>query len=516
MIRLTVSLLLLTCISVVAQTPTVYVPSGTTGIGTSTNSNVGINTTSPGLAQHVVGDNGWPVTSGTTQTGILRLQGTGSNAVLDFSTNGSAGASLQATHKNDLSYAYPIILNPNGGNVGIGTTNPQAKFQVDGTSGFANRLRVSGAAVGSSASYDIVMGNDPQWAAGIKGYVPAGQPGIDRVFLGFYTTTFSGALQSRVERLTITDKGNVGIGTVTPDLAQHVVGGMGWPAYTGTAQTGVLRLQGTGSSGVLDFSVNGGSGASLQVTNRTDLSLKYPLVFNPNGGNVGIGTTAPSATLHTVSANNNTFYMNSLSSTSQSNITLFNDTGTGGLAMSSYGSSYAGNAYARANGSAVFTTSNSAGAAGMSIAARHASGYITLHSGGDTERMRIASDGKVGIGTNAPDALLAVKGTVHAQEVIVDLNGAVAPDYVFESTYELPSLQDVQSYIAANKHLPEVPSAKEMEEKGINLGEMNLILLKKIEELTLYSISQDRALQQLIQQNIDLVQRLKKLEEKIN
>jgi hypothetical protein len=108
--------------------------------------------------------------------------------------------------------------------------------------------------------------------------------------------------------------------------------------------------------------------------------------------------------------------------------------------------------------------------------------------------LTLRADGNVGIGTITPDAKLSVKGQIHAQEVKVDLNGAIAPDYVFDKDYNLPSLEEIQSYITAYKHLPEVPSAKEMEEKGINLGEMNLLLLKKVEELTLYQIQSNEAM----------------------
>jgi DNA-binding winged helix-turn-helix (wHTH) protein len=68
---------------------------------------------------------------------------------------------------------------------------------------------------------------------------------------------------------------------------------------------------------------------------------------------------------------------------------------------------------------------------------------------------------------------------------------------VFEKDYELPSLEEIKSYIDQHKHLPEVPSAKEMEQNGINLSEMNMILLRKIEELTLHVIQQDRLINQL-------------------
>jgi hypothetical protein len=122
------------------------------------------------------------------------------------------------------------------------------------------------------------------------------------------------------------------------------------------------------------------------------------------------------------------------------------------------------------------------------------------------------SDGNVGIGTTAPDAKLTVKGNIHTNEVKVDLLGAVAPDYVFEPTYDLKPLTEIETYIKENKHLPEVPSAKEMEKNGVQLGEMNMLLLKKVEELTLYSIEQNKKLneqQELIQELIKEMKQLK-------
>lgn len=121
-------------------------------------------------------------------------------------------------------------------------------------------------------------------------------------------------------------------------------------------------------------------------------------------------------------------------------------------------------------------------------------GYITGRNDSNVEKFLIQSNGNsyfnggnVGIGTSVPDQLLTVKGTVHAEEVIVDLS-VLAPDYVFEKRYDLPPLEEVERYISTHRHLPEVPSGKEMEASGVKVGEMEMILLKKIEELTLYLI----------------------------
>ena len=103
----------------------------------------------------------------------------------------------------------------------------------------------------------------------------------------------------------------------------------------------------------------------------------------------------------------------------------------------------------------------------------------------------IHPEGDVGVGTTSPDAKLTVKGDIHAEQVRVDLN-VPGPDYVFEKDYDLPTLKDIETYVRENKHLPEVPSAQEMEESGIDLGVMNILLLKKIEEMTLHLIQQNK------------------------
>jgi hypothetical protein len=90
---------------------------------------------------------------------------------------------------------------------------------------------------------------------------------------------------------------------------------------------------------------------------------------------------------------------------------------------------------------------------------------------------------------------LTAAGTLKAKEVQVTSNGW--PDFVFDNDYHLPALSEVAQFITENRHLPNVPTAAEVQENGINLGEMNAVLLNKIEELMLYTIEQQKLIEDL-------------------
>jgi hypothetical protein len=117
----------------------------------------------------------------------------------------------------------------------------------------------------------------------------------------------------------------------------------------------------------------------------------------------------------------------------------------------------------------------------------------------------IVNNGNLGIGTTNPDEKLTVKGKIHAEEVRVDLQ--VPADYVFQKyytgasllkeTYKMPTLEEVAAFTKKNHHLPEIPSATQIQKEGLHLKQMTNLLLQKIEELTIYTIEQEKRINAL-------------------
>ncbi|MBL0134415.1 MAG: hypothetical protein IPP79_10655 [Chitinophagaceae bacterium] len=124
-------------------------------------------------------------------------------------------------------------------------------------------------------------------------------------------------------------------------------------------------------------------------------------------------------------------------------------------------------------------------------------------NGGD--RMMLHPDGRVSIGTAFPATgySLSVNGKIISSEVKVQLQ-ANWPDYVFDKSYTRPSLSQLETFVASNKHLPGIPTALEVKKEGIELGEMNRKLLEKVEELTLYMIEMNKRIDSLEKENKQL------------
>lgn len=111
-------------------------------------------------------------------------------------------------------------------------------------------------------------------------------------------------------------------------------------------------------------------------------------------------------------------------------------------------------------------------------------------------------NGRVGIGVDFPSVALDVSGTIRSQVVKIEATGWA--DFVFDKAYKLPSLESIENHIQSNKTLPGIPSEKEVKENGIDLGDMQIKLLQKIEELTLYVIDQDKRIKALEEENKQL------------
>jgi hypothetical protein len=210
------------------------------------------------------------------------------------------------------------------------------------------------------------------------------------------------------------------------------------------------------------------------------------MTIDGSNGNIGIGTTTPSEKLE-IYDTQNTPGVISLKS-------LRSDAGHVDVGRIS-----------------VKQASTEVARIGMPRAGHRNSGYLTFWTKKDdaanlVESMRINENGNIGIGTATPDSKLSVNGNIHAKEVKIDLVGW--PDYVFEMAYKLPSLQHVEQHIKDKGHLQDIPSAKEVAKNGVLLGEMNAKLLQKIEELTLYTIAQEKKINSLEAQK----SRIEKLE----
>ncbi|SFT97083.1 hypothetical protein SAMN04489724_3060 [Algoriphagus locisalis] len=137
-------------------------------------------------------------------------------------------------------------------------------------------------------------------------------------------------------------------------------------------------------------------------------------------------------------------------------------------------------------------------------------GMFSLNAGGllNSSQFTMNGFGNVGLGvSNAGDWKLAVNGQIRAKEIKVETGWS---DFVFEKDYQLPTLEEVENHINEKGHLKDIPSAKEVAENGIFLGEMDSKLLQKIEELTLYIIAQEKNLNE---QNSKLIRQEEEIEQ---
>ncbi len=418
---------------------------GTEAMRINQSGHVGIGTQIPGSKLHVQSDAN---TSGAPHNAQLFITGN-----THPEKRLSLGYNTSSNYAEIQSQAYagaftPLTLNPNGGAVGIGTTNPVSKLSVGDwfvEGGNSNRLTKDLIVSQNTYNSQVLVSHTVEhnlWASYATAY-------------HINTLNTSGSLTNR---FTIDPYGKVGIGTTSPNYKLEVNGDVALP-YTGK----LLSTEDPGNSITLH---NGYGAMKFNTANQDRMVINY-------AGNVGVGTSTPGAKQEIYLAN-------------------------GGINQFRLNTGFNGGNYIDIN---------------PYIAGVNNGGFSISQNGSIRLVIDNSGNGNVGIGTTTPGEKLTVNGKVLAREIKVTPDGW--SDYVFDPSYNLPDLKATEQYIKENKHLPEVPTASEVKANGIELGEMNTLLLKKIEELTLHLIAQNKRLDEQDKKNAEQQKEIEQLKSKL-
>lgn len=339
------------------------------------------------------------------------------------------------------------------GNTGIGTSTPTEKLHVVGNALITGSLQSNNFStpgnsikIGESViagANDVVIGSYAGFSSTsnsvIIGY-QAGQDamGSNHVFIGRGAGIFNNG------------QGNIGIGIEAASYNFNVnnVVAIGYEA---------------GKSNTLH---------SQFIVHQSNINSTPLIQGNFSSGRVGINTSDPQSTLHVEG-----------SARIDGNLII-----NGTTRITSGG-------WARfANGSAVSPSISFSSSTNTGFFNNPSSNILGVSLDGQ-ERMRINGSGNVGIGTTNPTEKLTVNGKILATEI--EVVSQIQSDFVFEPDYVLMNLEDVEKFVKENKHLPGVPSMHEFAEKGQNLAEVQDLLLRKVEELTLYVLEQQKEIEEL-------------------
>ena len=407
---------------------------------------------------------------------------------------------LKIGNTGDISFnTNQLFVQKTTGNVGIGTITPSVPLDVKSTSGFIGRLN------GGSSMFLGLFENDLY-----RGYLGSFSGAAEDVDFGTGTNNTTGKIHLAIQaspKLTVDASGKVGIGTTSPSAQLHVTGG---DLFVNSA-TGGIRYGYVGGNQWQLGTINGGADLRWSTTTDGGTTNKFVHYFSQNG-DVALGTslTNPQARLDVtgdtsstnpiISATANYTGGNTDVKGVQSTSIIAPGYGYGVYSTGGYmggrfigsGSTYTGSAYG------VYATASGSTAGTRIGVYGSASGAATTEAnwGGYFPTKTYTSELRVGGTAGATGYVAAINGKLIATEVKVDLI-ANWPDYVFGKDHKMLSIEDLEASINANKHLPGIPSAAEVKQNGIVLGEMQTKTMEKVEENTLYIIELNKKIKML-------------------
>lgn len=394
-------------------------------------------------------------------------------------------------------------------NVGIGTSNPEFILDIlaDGPNhlrfkrsvnthamlGLTNTssyLTLANDGLGNGATVSLFSGGTRYWDFGLTdNLAPYSQWQLRENVSG-----------TMVPRITVPLGGNVGIGTTAPAAKLEVynsghsniwtVGGAGINDYSQVVVGQSPLAEGSYAEFLRYSNASSYAGQCIisNIAKSILLSTSYDAGYRADftvhsSGKIGIGTAAP------------TYKLDVVENVAGASTLRIDNTASGGFMSAVKGATNIGGFGSSGTWLNDLSSDVAIGAySGKSIK------FFTNNS--IQEAMTIDVLGNVGIAATAPEGYrLAVNGNAIFTKVKVQQYSSW-PDYVFNASYKLLSLSELEKFIQQNHHLPEVPSAKEVAESGLDLGDNQVTLLKKIEELTLYLIEQNKKIA-LQQQQID-------------
>jgi hypothetical protein len=406
------------------------------------------------------------------------------------------------------------------GNVGIGTSAPSEKMTLEN-----GNFQIQKGNGGAGSFGKIQWQNSLAYSNYARAFIEARRGGNDDGNLDFATANTTG--EAAAVRMTINNSGNIGIGTTAPVAKLEI----------SSENNSGIRL--SGSTSRLTFA---GSKTNLWNLDNANGSLRFfkedynANSFGLNGvvsmaisnnGNVGIGSDNPTRKFEVISSTNDMAYFRDNSTASEVNFrgnstqTIFdfgnrplqvqfnsvpsftlNTSGNMGIGITSPAQKL------HVNGNSMLSGTNPKQFYDWSGIAAFSTGIfgnttndtrfsIYTNSAGEAFSVNYLN-GSVGIGTSTIPAnyKLAIGGDMIAERVVVKLQSNW-PDYVFSPNYKRSTLSEVEEYINKNHHLPNIPSAQEVSDNGIDVGKMNAKLLEKMEEMTLYMIEQQKEIKAL-------------------